>query len=65
MKSTKVLLILGTRPQIIESAPLTHIAKKDSDIDIQRRLEDKNNPFGDRRALEKILNILKEFDPCH
>ncbi|TET26253.1 MAG: hypothetical protein E3J73_04860 [Candidatus Bathyarchaeum sp.] len=64
MKSTKVLSILGTRPQFIKSAPLIHMTKKDSDIDIQRRLKDKNNPFGDRKALGKILSIFKEFDPC-
>ncbi|MCK4320166.1 hypothetical protein KAW11_00980 [Candidatus Bathyarchaeota archaeon] len=63
MKSTKVLLILGTKPQI-KSAPLIHTAKKDSDIDIQRRLKDKINPFGDGKASAKILNILKEFDQC-
>jgi len=40
------------------------MTKKDSDIDIQRRLKDKNNPFGDRKALGKILSIFKEFDPC-
>jgi len=39
-------------------------SQKDSDMDIQRRLEDKNNPFGDRKTSERILNILKEFDPC-
>jgi len=31
----KVTLILGTRPQIIKSAPLIHLAKEDSDIDMQ------------------------------
>jgi len=63
--SINAAFVSGARSQIIKSAPLIHMAKKDSEIDIQRRLEDKNNPFGDRRALEKILNILKEFDPCH
>jgi len=63
MKNMKVLLILGTRPQIIEFAPLIHIAKKDSDINTQRRQE-KSNSFRDERASERMLNILKEFDPC-
>jgi len=31
----KVALILGTRPQIIKSAPLIHLAKEDPDIDMQ------------------------------
>ncbi|UCC58382.1 MAG: UDP-N-acetylglucosamine 2-epimerase (non-hydrolyzing) [Candidatus Bathyarchaeum sp.] len=31
----KVTLILGTRPQIIKSAPLIHLAKKDTEIDMQ------------------------------
>ena len=31
----KATLILGTRPQIIKSAPLIHLAKNDSDIDMQ------------------------------
>ena len=31
----KTTLILGTRPQIIKSAPLIHLAKNDSDIDMQ------------------------------
>jgi UDP-N-acetylglucosamine 2-epimerase (non-hydrolysing) len=31
----KVTLILGTRPQIIKSAPLIHLAKEDSDINLQ------------------------------
>lgn len=35
MKNMKVTLILGTRPQIIKSAPLIHQAEKDSDIDMQ------------------------------
>jgi len=35
METTKTLLVLGTRPQIIKSAPLIHLAKKDSDIDMQ------------------------------
>jgi len=53
MKSTKALSILGTRPQI-KFVPLIHTAKKDSDIDIQRRL-DKINPFGDEKISEKYL----------
>ncbi len=31
----KVTVILGTRPQIIKSAPLIHLAKEDSSIDMQ------------------------------
>jgi UDP-N-acetylglucosamine 2-epimerase (non-hydrolysing) len=31
----KITLILGTRPQIIKSAPLIHLAKKDPTIDLQ------------------------------
>jgi len=31
----KVALILGTRPQIIKSAPLIHLAKKDTNINLQ------------------------------
>ena len=31
----KATLILGTRPQIIKSAPLIHLAKDDSEIDMQ------------------------------
>ena len=31
----KIALILGTRPQIIKSAPLICLAEKDSDIDMQ------------------------------
>ena len=54
MKSTKALSILGTRPQI-KFVPLIHTAKKDSDIDMQRRLEDKINPFGDEKVSEKYL----------
>lgn len=62
--SINVALVFGARPQIIKFGPLIHIAKKDSDMDIQRRLEDKNSPFGDRKTSERILDILKEFDPC-
>jgi len=32
MKALKITLILGTRPQIIKSAPLIHLTEKDSDI---------------------------------
>lgn len=63
MKSTKVLLILGTRSQIIEFAPLINIAKKDSDINTQKRQE-KSDSFGDEKASAKTLNVLKEPHPC-
>ena len=35
MNTTKITLILGTRPQIIKSTPLIHIAKKDPQIEMQ------------------------------
>jgi len=35
MKTMKITLILGTRPQIIKSAPLIHIAEKDPEINLQ------------------------------
>ena len=35
MKTVKITLILGTRPQIIKSAPLIHLAEKDPEIDLQ------------------------------
>lgn len=35
MKTLKITLVLGTRPQIIKSAPLIYLAEKDSDIDMQ------------------------------
>ena len=61
MNVLNVALVLGASPQLIKSAPLIHIAKKDSDIDIQRRLKDKNNPFGDGKAAEKIIKTTKEI----
>jgi len=35
MKTAKIILILGARPQIIKSAPLIHMAKNDRDVSIQ------------------------------
>jgi len=35
MKTMKITLILGTRPQIIKSAPLIHLAEEDPEIDLQ------------------------------
>ena len=35
MKTMKITLILGTRPQIIKSAPLIHLAEKDPEVDLQ------------------------------
>lgn len=35
MKTVKILLILGARPQIIKSAPLIQLAEKDRDVSMQ------------------------------
>jgi UDP-N-acetylglucosamine 2-epimerase (non-hydrolysing) len=35
MERAKIILVLGTRPQIIKSAPLIHLTENDSDIDMQ------------------------------